>query len=63
MNFKELKKYLGLFILAVAVIAVYKTFDNFNGIIAFFKRLCGSAYAVFHRVRHRVSSVPALPQA
>lgn len=41
MNFKELKKYLGLFILAVAVIAVYKTFDNFNGIIAFFKRLCG----------------------
>lgn len=41
MDFKELKKYLGLFVFAVAVIAVYKTFDNFNGTIAFFQRLCG----------------------
>lgn len=31
---KELKKYIGLFILAVAVIAVYKTFDNFSIIIS-----------------------------
>ncbi len=41
MDFKELKKYLGIFILATAIIAVYKTFDNFNGIIAFFGRMCG----------------------
>lgn len=41
MSFKELKKYLGIFILATAIIAVYKTFDNFDGIIAFIGRICG----------------------
>ena len=35
MIFKELKKYLGLFVLAVAVIIVYKTFDNFGIILDF----------------------------
>lgn len=33
MWFKELKKYIGLFLLAVAIIVVYKTFDNFSVII------------------------------
>ena len=35
MKFNELKKYLGIFILAVAIIVVYKTFDNFNNILGF----------------------------
>lgn len=39
MKFNELKKYLGVFILAVAVIIVYKTFDNFSNILGFFKNL------------------------
>lgn len=39
MIFKELKKYLGLFILAVAVIIVYKTFDNFGIILDFFAKI------------------------
>lgn len=35
MIFKELKKYIGLFILGAALIIVYKTFDNFGVIIDF----------------------------
>ena len=36
MKWKELTKYLSLFVFAVAVIAVYKTFDNFGRILDFF---------------------------
>lgn len=39
MKFQELKKYLGLFILSVALIIVYKTFDNFGVILNFFAKL------------------------
>ncbi len=39
MWFKELKKYIGLFILAVAIIVVYKTFDNFSIIIDWIKQI------------------------
>lgn len=39
MWFKELKKYIGLFILAVAIIVVYKTFDNFSIIIDWTKQI------------------------
>ena len=39
LKFQELKKYLGIFILAVAVIIVYKTFDNFGYIIDFFAKI------------------------
>lgn len=35
MKLKDLTKYLGLFIFAVAVIAVYKTFDNFGRVLDF----------------------------
>ncbi len=39
MNFKELKKYMGIFILAILIIAVYKTFDSigliFGALISF----------------------------
>ncbi len=41
MKFSELKKYLGLFIVAIAVIIVYKTFDNFGHIIDFIAKVCG----------------------
>lgn len=41
MIFKELKKYLGLFLLGAALIIVYKTFDNFGAIIDFFARILG----------------------
>lgn len=34
MNFSEFKRYLSFFILAVAIIAVYKTFDNLSGIFS-----------------------------
>ena len=33
MIFSYLKKYLGIFVLAVAIIAVYKTFDNFGAVL------------------------------
>lgn len=36
MKFQELKKYVGLFLLCVAVIIVYKTFDNIGVIFSFF---------------------------
>lgn len=36
MKFSDLKKYLGLFVLLVALIIVYKTFDNFGIILNFF---------------------------
>lgn len=39
MNFSGLKKYLGTFVLAVAVIAVYKTFDNISVILEWFGKL------------------------
>lgn len=39
MKLQELKKYLGLFLLAVAVIIVYKTFDNFGIILDFFAKV------------------------
>lgn len=39
MKFQELKKYLGLFILSVALIIVYKTFDNFNIILDFIGKI------------------------
>lgn len=39
MNLNGLKKYLGIFILAVAIIAVYKTFDNFSIILDWFGTL------------------------
>lgn len=39
MKFTELKKYFGLFVLSVAVIIVYKTFDNFGVILKFIGRL------------------------
>lgn len=39
MKFQDLKKYLSLFILAVALIIVYKTFDNFGVIIDFFAKI------------------------
>ncbi len=41
MKFSELKKYLGLFIVAIAVIIVYKTFDNFGYIIDFIAKVFG----------------------
>ena len=41
MKFSELKKYLSIFIVAVAVIVVYKTFDNFGYIIDFFADFLG----------------------
>ncbi len=41
MKFSELKKYLSLFVVAVAVIIVYKTFDNFGYIIDFFGDVLG----------------------
>jgi len=34
LKFSEFKRYLGVFILAVAIIAVYKTFDNIAGIFS-----------------------------
>ncbi len=39
MKFQDLKKYLGIFLLAVAVIIVYKTFDNFGIILNFLARI------------------------
>ncbi len=39
MWWKELKKYLGLFVLGVLLIAVYKTFDNFGYVIDWGKNL------------------------
>lgn len=39
MKFQELKKYLGFFILSVALIIVYKTFDNFNVILDFIGKI------------------------
>lgn len=36
---KELKKYLGIFILGVALIAVYKTFDNFGHVVSWGQHL------------------------
>lgn len=39
MKFQELRKYLGLFIVSVLLIIVYKTFDNFGVIIDFFATL------------------------
>ena len=39
MKFQDLKKYFGIFILAVAIIIVYKTFDNFGVIIDFLAKL------------------------
>lgn len=39
MKFQELKKYFGLFILAVALIIVYKTFDNLGIILNFIGKL------------------------
>lgn len=39
MKFQELKKYLGLFILSIALIIVYKTFDNFGIIIDFIGKI------------------------
>ncbi len=39
MKFPDLKKYLSLFVLAVALIIVYKTFDNFGIIIDFFAKI------------------------
>lgn len=41
MKLKDLTKYLGLFIFAVAVIAVYKTFDNFGRILDFIGVVAG----------------------
>ena len=39
MKFKEFSKYLGLFILGVLLIAVYKTFDNFSSIWSLAKKI------------------------
>ena len=39
MKFQELKKYLGLFLVAVALIIVYKTFDNFGIVLDFFAKI------------------------
>lgn len=39
MWFQEFKKYIGLFLLGVALIAVYKTFDNFGNVIGWIKNL------------------------
>ncbi|MEG1879807.1 MAG: AI-2E family transporter [Oscillospiraceae bacterium] len=39
MKIKELAKYISFFVLAVAVIIVYKTFDNFGIIIDLFKKI------------------------
>ncbi len=39
MKFQDLKKYLSIFILAVALIIVYNTFDNFGVIIDFFAKV------------------------
>lgn len=39
MKLKDLGKYIGLFILAVAVIIVYKTFDNFSVILNLFGKI------------------------
>jgi len=45
MNFKKFSqyigKYIGLFLIGVLLIAVYKTFDNFNSILSFFSLLGG----------------------
>lgn len=41
MKFSELKKYFGLFILAVAVIIVYKTFDNLGDIFTAIRNFIG----------------------
>ncbi len=41
MKFSELKKYFSLFIVAIAVIIVYKTFDNFGYIIDFIAKVFG----------------------
>lgn len=41
MKFKEFKKYLGIFIIAVTLIIVYKTFDNFGMIIDGIAKLIG----------------------
>ncbi len=37
MWFQEIKKYIGIFILGVALVAVYKTFDNFDRLIEWAK--------------------------
>ncbi len=39
LKFQDLKKYLGIFILAVALIIVYKTFDNFGVILDFLAKI------------------------
>lgn len=44
MKWKELTKYLSLFVFAVAVIAVYKTFDNFGRILDFFHEVITLLY-------------------
>ena len=41
MKFSELKKYFGLFVLAVAVIIVYKTFDNLGDIFTAIRNFIG----------------------
>lgn len=41
MKFSELKKYLGLFLLSVAVIIVYKTFDNLGAIFDYIGSFIG----------------------
>ena len=45
MNFKEFSrqigKYIGIFIIGVLLIAVYKTFDNFSSIVSFFNLMIG----------------------
>ena len=39
MKFNDIKKYLGIFVLAVAVIIVYKTFDNIGYVIDFIAKI------------------------
>ncbi len=39
MWWKELRRYLGIFLLGAVLIAVYKTFDNFGAILSFGKKL------------------------
>lgn len=41
MKWKDVTRYFGLFLFAVAVIAVYKTFDNFGKILDFFSVIMG----------------------
>lgn len=41
MKFSDFKKYIGIFILAVAIIIVYKTFDNFGYILDFIGEVFG----------------------